>query len=153
MYDAPTLIAPSYRGLLAVLAHERRLLEQLLFRHAALALVVAAGEHRFVGRALDEASDVESELAMAEVVRAATLDELLPGAEPSLEEVIAAAPADLERPLRLVAADLARLLADVEDYRSEARTAVQRRSEQTARALAGIGATGYRADGSPVPPR
>lgn len=152
MYDAPTLIAPSYRGLLAVLAHERRLLEQLLFRQAELALVVAAGEHRFLALALDEAQAIESELAMAEIVRAATLDELMPGNEPTLEQVIAAAPADLARPLRLMGADLARLVADVERYRAEARTAVERRSEQTARALAGAGATGYRADGSAVLP-
>jgi hypothetical protein len=53
------LATPTHQDLIAIMSNQRRLLEQLLFRHAEISMLIAAGEHRFVGRAIDEALEVE----------------------------------------------------------------------------------------------
>jgi hypothetical protein len=151
MDPAHILTATSPEALLSVLSYERRLLEQLLFRTTELAMLIEAGEHRFVQRALEEAQEVEDELGAAEVLRAAVLENLLPDdTEPTIEDVISRSPEAHRPALAGLAKDLRRLHAGIEEQREAGHAAAGRRAEVAARAQAGANASGYRSDGSAV---
>ena len=146
---AHVLAASSHETLISVLSYERRLLEQLLFRHAELSLLLGAGEHRFVGRALDEVHSVEGELGATEVIRAAVVEALVPEvSEPSIDDVTRTAPPALVPALERLTLDLRRLHDDIEDHRRSGFETASRRSDMVGRAQSGFGARGYSSDGS-----
>lgn len=151
MDPAHILSATSPDALLSVLSYERRLLEQLLFRTSELTMLIEAGEHRFVQRALEEAQEVEDELGAAEILRAAVLENLLPdNTEPTIEDVITRSPDALQPALAGLAKDLRRLHAGIEEQRQAGHLAAGKRAEVAARAQSGATAAGYRSDGSAV---
>ncbi len=146
---AHVLAASSHETLVSVLAYERRLLEQLLFRHAELALLIQAGEHRFVARALDEVASVEDELGATEVIRAAVVESLVPEMpEPSIDDVVRTSPPAWGPALEGLALDLRRLHDGIEMHRQNARASAAHRSGTCAAAQRGLQARGYRSDGS-----
>jgi hypothetical protein len=146
---AHVLAASSHETLVSVLAYERRLLEQLLFRHAELSLLIGAGEHRFVARAMDEVAAVEDELGATELIRAAVVDSLVPNAiEPNIDDVVRTSPQAWAPALEGLAMDLRRLHDGIEVHRRNARTSAARRSEMCSAAQRSLQAQGYRSDGS-----
>lgn len=142
-----SLASPTHHDLVAVLSNQRRLLEQLLFRHAEISMLIAAGEHRFVGRAIDEALEVEAELGATELLRAMTVAGL-GGEDPTLADLASGAPDDAAVQLTRLAADMSRLLDEVRRYRSQAAAWAGDRAEQMAQAVARFGATTYSRPGS-----
>jgi hypothetical protein len=133
-----------YRDLVAAMSNERRLLDRLLFRHAEISMLIAAGEHRFIGRAIDEALEVEDELGAAELVRAMTTAELESmSGELSIADLVAEAPADIALQLGRLADDMNRLLVEVDRYRKQASAWAGDRAERVGRAIAGFGAQTY----------
>ncbi|MGF1666988.1 MAG: hypothetical protein ACFCVC_12040 [Acidimicrobiia bacterium] len=137
------LATPTHQDLIAIMSNQRRLLEQLLFRHAEISMLIAAGEHRFVGRAIDEALEVEAELGAVELLRAMTtigIDGDVP-----ISKIIAGAPTDAAAILRRLADDMGRLLEEVARYRTQAATWAGERAEMVARAVTGFGAQTYSA--------
>jgi hypothetical protein len=146
------LAAPTYDDLIAVLANQRRLLEHLLFKHAEIAMLIAAGEHRFVGRAIDEALEVEAELGATDMVRAMTAIALHPptgGPEPSLTELIAEAPENGVAHLRRLGDELGRLMVEVDGYRKQAATWAGERAERVRVLAARTTPLTYSRDGRP----
>ncbi len=143
------LATPSHQDLIAIMSNQRRLLEQLLFRHAEISMLIAAGEHRFVGRAIDEALEVEAELGAAELMRAMTTIGIgtITGidGEGTLSEIIADAPSEAAATLGRLADDMGRLLQEVARYRTQAATWAGDRAGVVARAVAGFGAQTYSA--------
>lgn len=149
--ETSTVLAMDHEALVAVLTHQRRLLEQLLFRHAELRLLIDAGEARFISNALGEIDETETELGTSEVLRAAIADELGSvhriGPDPSLGALIDVAPDRLVAPLRALASDLRRLLESIEEHRAAGREVSARNAGRIAGLRAGR-PDGYRSDGS-----
>ncbi len=138
------LASPTYYDLIGLLANERRLLERLLFRHAEISMLIAAGEHRFVGRAVDEALEVEAELAACDLTRAMMLVGLTPrGDDMSMAELISEAPAEFQAPLGDLTRDMKRIMAQVDKYRREAAAWAGERAEQVRQAIQRFGADTY----------
>ena len=148
---AQVLASTSPDALLSVLSYERRLLEQLLFRTSELTMLIEAGEHRFVQRALEEVQEVEDELGAAEVLRAAVVETLVPGEpDPTIDDVIDHAPESQRPALVGLARDLRRLEAGIEEQRRVGQVAAGKRAEVAVKAQHGTAASGYRSDGSAV---
>lgn len=85
---------PGFEGLADVLRTQHRFLTDLLFRTLELSMLVEAGDHRFLGWAIDEVESAEIRVAELEMVRSAMVEAILesaPGVEPTLREVIAEA--------------------------------------------------------------
>lgn len=148
------LATPTHQDLIAIMSNQRRLLEQLLFRHAEISMLIAAGEHRFVGRAIDEALEVEAELGAAELLRAMTTIGFGGGPGPAggpgggdvaISQIITDAPADAAATLGRLADDMGRLIQEVGRYRSQAAAWAGERAEMVSRAVAGFGAQTYSA--------
>lgn len=138
------LASPTYYDLIGLLANERRLLERLLFRHAEISMLIAAGEHRFVGRAVDEALEVEAELASCDLTRAMMLVGLTPqGDDMSMTELIDQAPAEFQAPLGDLTRDMKRIMTQVDRYRREAAAWAGERAEQVRQAIERFGADTY----------
>ena len=136
--------SPTYHDLIGLLANERRLLEKLLFRHAEISMLVAAGEHRFVGKAIDEAIEVESELASCDLVRAMMTSALAKSGEDlSMSELIAHAPDAIKPQLESAAKEMKRLMVQVDRYRVEASAWAGERAEQLRGAIQRFGAQTY----------
>jgi hypothetical protein len=139
------LATPSYQDLIAVMSNQRRLLEQLLFRHAEISMLIAAGEHRFVSRAIDEALEVEAELGAVELMRAMIVV-AMEGGDAGIGQIIGGAPADSATSLGKLAADMGRLLEEIDRYRAQAAGWAGERAEMVARAVSGFGAQTYSPD-------
>lgn len=138
------LASPTFHDLIALLANERRLLERLLFRHAEISMLVAAGEHRFVGKAIDEALEVETELANCDLVRAMMTSSLdTSGQDIPMSRLLAQAPEDLRAQLEALFKDMKRLMAQVDRYRAEASAWAGERSEQLRSAIERFGSHSY----------
>jgi hypothetical protein len=136
------LASPTHHDLVAVMANQRRLLEQLLFRHAEISMLIAAGEHRFVGRAIDEALEVEAELGAVELLRAMT-SSALDSADATLSEIVEGAPQDVAPQLNKLAKDMTRLLTEVERYRRQASAWAGERAGMVSKAVSTFGAQTY----------
>jgi hypothetical protein len=148
------LATPTHQDLIAIMSNQRRLLEQLLFRHAEISMLIAAGEHRFVGRAVDEALEVETELGAVELLRAMTTIGFAAGpaggpagGDVAISQIIAGAPADAAATLGRLADDMGRLIQEVGRYRAQAAAWAGERAEMVSRAVAGFGAQTYSAGG------
>jgi hypothetical protein len=141
------LASPTYEDLIATLVNQRRLLEQLLFRHAQAAMLIAAGEHRFVARAIDEVMAIEADLGTADLARAVCVEALGVG-DASLSELTATAPDAVAGRLAKLESDLSRLLAEVTAYREQAAQWAGMRAGRIEKAITSAGNSGYSADGS-----
>ena len=138
------LASPTYYDLIGLLANERRLLERLLFRHAEISMLVAAGEHRFVGKAIDEAIEVEAELANCDLMRAMVTSALNEdGQDVSMSELITASPDEFRPALESAFKEMKRLMVQVDRYRIEASAWAGERADQLRAAIERFGQQGY----------
>ena len=145
------LASPTYHDLIGLLANERRVLERLLFKHAEISMLIAAGEHRFLGRAIDEALEVESDLAACDLMRAVLITGLSEGMdETDMTTLISKAPGEFEEPLEAIMKDMKRLVTQVDRYRHQAAAWAGERAEEIRTIIdrAGSGTYGDRRFGS-----
>lgn len=129
---------PSAGGLSDVMKTQHRLVEEMLFRTIELTSLVDAGQHRFIGRALDDLDRAERELGQTEVVRAAMTEAILgprQGAEPTVSELLAAVDGDTATAISITAAQIRSGLAQIEVVRSGAASAAGERASRARRAL------------------
>jgi hypothetical protein len=148
----PALLSPTHEDLIGAMLNERRLLERLLFRHAEVGLLIAAGEHRFVVRAIDEAIEVEAELATVELGRA-VIAAGLPGGtnDGTLTQIASGASPEVASRILRLGGELGALLEEVNRRRGEAAAWAGERALQVSKALEGRGnAHAYSRDGSPA---
>lgn len=131
---------PSAGGLSDVMRTQQRLVEEMLFRTIELTALVEAGQHRFIGRALDDLERAERELGHTEMVRAAMTEAILganEGVEPTLSDLLSAVDDDSAATIGATAAQIRRGLVQIEEVRHEAGSTA---AERTARARRAIGA-------------
>lgn len=138
MAQVIALVVPTFGRLLTILQEERQTLRALQDRYTRLGLLLAAGEHRFVARSIDEISAIEDDLGTLELARGAICDTLLPSPEGSMEDAIALAPDGLIEPLLVLGSDLQTLSGAVARERERCRAAARRRADLTATALSRI---------------
>ncbi len=136
--------APSIEALTGVLAHQQRLLERLLFRLNEVALLLAAGEHRFLVRAVDEAEEIEQQLGEADMVRALVVQGLgerwgVPESEMTLEAIIQRAAEGPGRRLTDIKDEMRELVDQIEAVRRDGLTLAAMRSERSEQTLAAQG--------------
>jgi hypothetical protein len=145
-----TIAQPTFEDLIGTMTNQRRLLDKLLFRHAEIAMLIAAGEHRFVSAAIDEALEVETEVGAVDLARAMTADAL--GCGETVSEIAAGAPDHVAQRLLRLSEHMARTLAEINTYRARAAGWAGDRSSRLSKAIdagaAGTTGTGYSADGS-----
>jgi hypothetical protein len=144
--DLTTTAEPAIDDLIGAMTNQRRMLDRLLFRHAEVAMLIAAGEHRWVSAAIDEALEVEAELGAVDLIRAMTAEALDRGRTVG-EIAESCSERDAERLLRL-AEQMARTLAEVNTYRAQAAAWAGERSSKLSKAIDAAGAVAYSADGS-----
>jgi len=138
------LASPTYHDLIGLLANERRLLERLLFRHAEISMLIAAGEHRFVGKAVDEALEVEAELAACDLMRAMLITGLsMDGDDRTMTALITEAPDEFKQPLTDITVEMRRVMTQVDRYRHEAAAWAGDRAEQVRQAIERFGSDSY----------
>lgn len=85
------MAAPTGVGLSDLMRTQQRLVDEMLFRTIELTALVEAGQHRFIGRALDDLERAEQRLSQTEVIRAAMAESIVsspPGMEPTLSDVL-----------------------------------------------------------------
>ncbi len=131
---------PSADGLSDLMRTQHRLAEEMLFRTIELTALVDAGQHRFIGRALDDLERAERELGQTELVRAAMTEAVLGtkgGAEPTLSELLAAVDDETAAALSTTAGQIRSTLERIEVVR---RDAVSTATERASRARRAIGA-------------
>ena len=129
---------PSAGGLSDVMRTQQRLVDELLFRTIELTALVDAGQHRFIGRALDDLERAEHELGQTELVRSAMTEAILgsrEGAEPSLSELLAAVDDDAATAISTTAAEIRSGLARIEAVRHDAVSTASERASRARRAL------------------
>ncbi len=129
---------PSAGGLSDVMRTQQRLVDELLFRTIELTALVDAGQHRFIGRALDDLERAEHELGQTELVRSAMTEAILgsrEGAEPSLSELLAAVDDDAATAISTTAAEIRSGLARIEAVRHDAVSTASERASRAKRAL------------------
>lgn len=141
-----TTATPTVDDLIGAMTHQQRLLERLLFRHAEVAMLIAAGEHRFVPSAIDEALEVEEELGAVDLARAVTAEAL--GMGGTVGEIAMAAADGEARHLLRLSEEMARTLAQVNTYRARAAAWAGDRATRLSASIAGGLTTGYSEDGS-----
>ena len=130
---------PSADGLSDIMRTQHRLVEEMLFRTIELTALVDTGQHRFIGRALDDLERAERELGQTELVRAAMTEAVLGtsgGAEPTLSELLAAVE-DTAAALNATASQIRSNLDRIEAVRHDA---VSTATERASRARRAIGA-------------
>lgn len=138
------LASPTYHDLMGLLANERRLLERLLFRHAEISMLIAAGEHRFVGKAVDEALEVESELAACDLMRAMLTTALANTPDDiGMTALVDCVPAELKESLVDLTTDMKRLMTQVDTYRRQAAAWAGDRAGQIRQAIDRFGSETY----------
>jgi hypothetical protein len=110
----------------------------MLFRTIELTSLVDAGQHRFIGRALDDLDRAERELGQTELVRAAMTEAILgpqQGTEPTLSELLAVVDGDTATAISTTADQIRLGLAQIEAVRNNAASAAGERASRARRAL------------------
>ena len=131
---------PSADGLSDIMRTQHRLVEEMLFRTIELTALVDTGQHRFIGRALDDLERAERELGQTELVRAAMTEAVLGtsgGAEPTLSELLAAVDEGTAAAINATASQIRSNLDRIEAVRHDA---VSTATERASRARRAIGA-------------
>ncbi len=129
---------PCPSGLSDLMRTQRRLVEEMLFRTIELTALVDAGQHRFIGRALDDLERAERELGQAELVRSAMTEAILgasPGEQPTLSDLVAVVDEDTASALSTTAEELRSMLTRIEEVRREAVSSANERVSRARRAL------------------
>lgn len=129
---------PSAAGLSDVMRTQRRLVEETLFRTIELTALVDTGQHRFIGRALDDLERAERQLSQTELVRSAMTEAILgtpPGEEPTLSDLISAVDEDTASILSATAEEIRAMLARIEAVRHEAVPSAHERVARAQRAM------------------
>ena len=129
---------PSPDGLSDVLKTQHRLVEEMLFRTIELTALVDAGQHRFIGRALDDLERAERELGQTELVRAAITEAIVgapPGTEPTLSELLSAVDGGNAAAIGETAARIRSGLERIEAVRHDAVSTATERVSRARRAL------------------
>jgi hypothetical protein len=132
------LSKPDPEGLTEVLKTQHRLLEHLLFRSIELSALVDAGQHRFIGRALDDLEQTELELGRAELVRAAMTEAILgtaPGSEPALTDLLSVVDDEVSGVLCHTAERIKSTFHEIEAVRSNAVSATEEKVALARRAM------------------
>ncbi len=132
------LASPDFEGLTEVLKTQHRLLEDLLFRSIELNALVEAGQHRFIGSALDDLERTELQLGRTEMVRAAITEAILgssPGDEPSLTDVLSALDEDTSTTLAQTADRIRSTFREIEAVRSNAVSSTENKVALARRAI------------------
>ena len=129
---------PSADGLSDVMRTQHRLVEEMLFRTIELTALVDAGQHRFIGRALDDLERAERELGQTELVRAAMTEAILgspPGAEPTLSDLLSTMDSDTAAAIDATAAQIRSSLDRIDEVRHGAVSTATERVARARRAL------------------
>ncbi len=131
---APVLAiaAPTFGRLVEVLTAEKRSLRLLYDHLIRLGLLLAAGEHRFIARSLDEVAAIRADLGALELARAAICDTLVPSSNATLMDAVAFAPDDLAMRLLSVGDDL-QVLSNLITQEQERCQEISRRRESLTR--------------------
>ena len=119
-------------ALVGVLFHERDLLERILFRTIQLALIVGHRESAHVVAAVDELIELEDQLAEAEIVRAAIVEDLAPNGTTSMTALAETAPIRLQEVMGRLSQDLRRLVGEIRDLRQETLSAIDTAGKEIA---------------------
>lgn len=139
MFHTQRLLAtPDPDGLIEVMKTQHRLLEDMLFRSIELSALVEAGQHRFIGQALDDLEQAELQLGKAELVRAAITEAILgsaPGIEPSLSDVLSALDDEASTALAHTAERIRWTFEELEAVRSSAVSATAEKVALARRAM------------------
>ncbi len=136
------LADPTAEKLELLLKGQRKVLEQLLFRITELELVIGGGEHRFIGKALDEIEAAETELALFELSRAIIAETLIPPGREANASTLLEVCADRTVLVGLIG-DLRRLVTAIENSRNRARAAAADRARMAGEASARLEAVGF----------
>ena len=129
---------PSPDGLSDVLKTQHRLVEEMLFRTIELTALVDSGQHRFIGRALDDLERAERELGQTELVRAAITEAIVgapPGTEPTLSELLSTIDGDTAAAIDETATRIRSSLERIEAVRHDAVSTATQRVSRARRAL------------------
>ena len=129
---------PSTDGLSDIMRTQHRVAEELLFRTIELTALVEAGQHRFIGRALDDLERAECRLGQTELVRSAMTEAILgsrKGVEPSLSEVLASVDDETATAISATATEIRAVLAKIAEVRQGAASAAAERATRAGRAL------------------
>ncbi|HHC08785.1 MAG TPA: hypothetical protein ENK55_08720 [Actinobacteria bacterium] len=129
-------------ALVGLLGEERDLLERLVHKLAAAAMLIEAGEDEFVARAVDEVVETEDDVGALELARAmlvADICDLLGFAgEVTLTQLARHVPEGLEEAFERRRVELGARLADIDRYRARARRAAEERLERVAQGIEGL---------------
>ncbi len=136
------LADPTAEKLELLLKGQRKVLEQLLFRTTELELVITGGEHRFIGRAMDEIEEAETELALFELSRAIIAEALIPPGREATASTLLEVCADRPTLVALIG-DLRRLVNAIEHSRERARDAATERARHAGAASARLETAGF----------
>lgn len=135
---------PNPDGLADLMRTQQRLVEEMLFRTIELSVLVESGQHRFIGRALDDLEGAERELGRTELVRAAMTEAILgskPGAEPALADVLAVVDGEKSAVIARTGEEIRATLTEIDRVRRDAAHAVAERVTRARRAASAASST------------
>lgn len=138
MHTSRLLTNPDADALAEVLNTQRRLIEEVLFRTLELTALIEAGQHRFLGRALDDLERAEVALGEAEIARAAITEAMIespPGYEPSLADVLESVDAERSETLGRTAERIRATLHELSQVRANGTSTANERVARTRRAM------------------
>lgn len=129
---------PSAQGLSDIMRTQHRLVEEMLFRTVELTALVDAGQHRFIGPALDDLEAAERKLGQTELVRAAMTEAILgskTGVEPTLSDLLSAVDGETAAAISATADQIRSGLDRIDEVRNDAVSTATERVTRARRAL------------------
>jgi hypothetical protein len=140
-------LTAAVEALVRVLTQEQEILETLVRRMAGSAMMVASGEHRYLGMASDEIAQTREELGAMEVARSLVADDIAEQLEMSTEEatltnITARVPIHYASTLEAQLADLRRLVDEIRDLAASGAEASTDRLQQLRKTVEGVGRFG-----------
>ena len=140
-------LTAAVEALVRVLTQEQEILETLVRRMAGSAMMVASGEHRYLGMASDEIADTRKELGAMEIARSLVVEDLaeqlnLPAEEATLSTITARVPLHYATTLESQLADLRRLVEEIQDLADSGAEASADRLLQLRKTVESVGRFG-----------
>lgn len=147
MPDTDKNLTAAVEALVRVLTQEQEILETLVRRMAGSAMMVASGEHRYLGMASDEIAQTREELGAMEVARALVVDDIaeqlnLTDGEATLATIASRVPLHYATTLEGQLADLRRLVGEIQDLADSGAEASADRLQQIRKTVEGVGRFG-----------
>lgn len=147
MPDTDKNLTAAVEALVRVLTQEQEILETLVRRMAGSAMMVASGEHRYLGMASDEIAQTREELGAMEVARALVVDDIaeqlnLTDGEATLATIASRVPLHYATTLEAQLADLRRLVGEIQDLADSGAEASADRLQQIRKTVEGVGRFG-----------